>query len=191
MHDRDSWPSDIATEPKTKLNQKQKLSRKSYQLLLEKTIIDNLLPKYRLWETLQIESLIKRFITNCRTPSKDRIRGPITTIEINGQKRQIIKNAQKHAESFEAFESQKQTLNLQKNFTWLYECRDRIEGHYPLFFSKHSALAEKIVEDAHIRTLPPGGVNLTMTEVRRKNWILPLRSLTKRVRKVCYGCKRF
>ena len=51
-------------------------------------------------------------------------------------------------------------------------------------------LAEKIVRDAHIRTLH-GGVSLTMAEVRREYWIPSLRSLTKKVRKTCYGCKRF
>ena len=51
-------------------------------------------------------------------------------------------------------------------------------------------LAEKIVEDAHIRTLH-GGVSLTMAEVRREYWIPRLRPLTKKVRKASYGCKRF
>ena len=51
-------------------------------------------------------------------------------------------------------------------------------------------LAKKIVEDAHIRTLH-GRVNLTMAEVRREYWIPRLQSLTKKVRKASYDCKRF
>ena len=50
-------------------------------------------------------------------------------------------------------------------------------------------LADKIVEDAHIRTLHVG-VSLTMAKVRREYWIPRLWLLTK-VRKACYGCKRF
>ena len=50
-------------------------------------------------------------------------------------------------------------------------------------------LADKIVEDVHIRTLH-GGVNLTTAEIRREYWIACLRSLIL-VRKKCYGCKRF
>ena len=87
---------------------------------------DGLLPKYRLWKTWRIKSWINRFITKCRTPLNKRIRRPITTIEINAQKLQLIQNAQNHGESFVAFESQKQKLNLQRNSTGLYECRGSI-----------------------------------------------------------------
>ena len=55
-------------------------------------------------------------------------------------------------------------------------------------------LAEKIVEDAHIRTLHGGRgeeVSLTMAELRREYWISRLGSLTKKVRKACYGYKKF
>ena len=75
---------------------------------------DDLLTKHRLWKALQINNWINRVITNCRTPSKERIRGPITTIEINVQKHQLIQNAQNHGESFEAFKIQKQTINFQR-----------------------------------------------------------------------------
>ncbi len=42
---------------------------------------------------------------------------------------------------------------------------------------------------AHTQTLH-GGVGLTMTSVREHYWIPRLQSLTKRVIKKCYGCKR-
>ena len=114
---------------------------------------------------------------------KERIRGPITTI---AQKHQLIQNAQNHGGSFEAFEIQKPT----RNSSGLYECRSRILGHYLLFIPRNFMLAEKIVEDAHIKTLH-GEVSLTMAEVQREYWIPHLQSLTKKVRKACYGCKRF
>ena len=117
---------------------------------------------------MKIRSWTNHLITNCRTPSKERIRGPITTIEINAQKRQLIENAQNHAKSFEVFERQKQTLNLQRNSTGLYEFKGRIQGPYPLFILRDSTLGEKIVEDAQITTVH-GGVNLTMTEMQREH----------------------
>ena len=49
--------------------------------------------------------------------------------------------------------------------------------------------AEKLVTHSHIQTLH-GGVGLTMANVRERYWIPRLRSMTKRVIKRCYGCKR-
>ena len=99
-------------------------------------------------------------------------------------------NVENHGESFAVFESQTQTLSLQRSSNGLYESRGRIQGPYPLFILRNYVMAEKIIEDAHIRTLH-GTVSLTMAKVRREYRIPRLRSLTKKVRKACCGCKRF
>ena len=191
LQDQNRWPPDMATGANNKTESEAKVIKEVLLVAVGKNDQqDGLLPKYRLCKTLWIKSWIICFITNCRTPSKERIRAPIITIEINAQKHQLIQNAQNHGESFEAFEIQKQTLNLQRNSTGLYECIGRIQDHYPLFIPRNSMLAEKIVEDTHIRTLH-GGVSLTMAEVRREYWIPRRRSLTKKIRKACYDCKRF
>ena len=72
-------------------------------------------------------------------------------------------------------------LNLQRNTNDMYECRGRIQGDYPIYIPKYSLLAEKIVQEAHIRTIN-GEVSLTMTEVRKNYWIPKLRGLTKKIR---------
>ena len=123
----------MATGPNNKTESEAKVIKEVLSIAVgEDNKQDGLLRKYRLWKTLRIKSWINRFITNCRAPSKERIRGPITTIEINAQKHQLIQNAQNDGGSFEAFEIQKQILNCQGNFSGLYECRGRIQGHYPL-----------------------------------------------------------
>ena len=72
----------------------------------------------------------------------------------------------------------------------MYEYRGRIQGDYPIYIPKDSLLAEKIVQEAHIRTIH-GGVSLTMREVRKNYWIPKLRGLAKKIRSNCFGCKRF
>ena len=47
----------------------------------------------------------------------------------------------------------------------MYECRARIQGDYPIYIPKDSLLAEKIMQQAHIRTIY-GGVSLTIAEFR-------------------------
>ena len=116
LQDQNSWPPDMATGPNNETESEAKVIKELLSIAVgEDDQQDDLLTKYMLWKTLQIKSWISRFITNCRTPSKERIRGPITTIEINGLKYQLIQNAQNHGESFEAFKIQKQALNLQRN----------------------------------------------------------------------------
>ena len=84
LQDQNSWPPDMATGPNNE-------TRSEAKVIIEVLLVtvgeddkqDDLLPKFRLWKTLGIKIWINRFIANCRTSSKERIRGPITTIEIN------------------------------------------------------------------------------------------------------------
>ena len=59
-----------------------------------------------------------------------------------------------------------------------------------MFILNKSVLAEKLVGEAHLKTIHEG-VTLTMTRIRDQYWIPTLRQLAKRIIKRCYGCKRF
>ena len=56
----------------------------------------------------------------------------------------------------------------------------RIQGQYPLHITRRSILAEKIVHEAHKRTMH-GGVISTMAAVRENYWITKLQQLMKKV----------
>ena len=43
----------------------------------------------------------------------------------------------------------------------IYECHGRIEGDYPVVIPNKPVLAEKLVEEAHLKAIH-GGVTLTM-----------------------------
>ena len=66
----------------------------------------------------------------------------------------------------------------------------RIKGSHPIFLPPDSLLAEKLIFQAHKKTLH-GGVVLTMAKFRSNYWIPTLRKLTKSVVRKCYVCKRF
>ena len=51
-------------------------------------------------------------------------------------------------------------------------------------------LTRKLVEKVH-REMLHGGVGLTMAAVRERYWVPKLQSVVKKVRKECWGCKRF
>ena len=66
----------------------------------------------------------------------------------------------------------------------IYECHGGIQGDYAVFIPNKSVLAEKLIEEAHLQTIP-GGVTLTMTRISDLYWIPTLRQLVKRIIKKC------
>ena len=88
------------------------------------------------------------------------------------------------------FKEDQGCLNLRKNNAGIYQCMGRIQGQYPLYIPRRSILAEKIVHEAHKRTMH-GGVILTMAAVRQNYWITKLLQLKKRIIRYCFGYKRF
>ena len=55
---------------------------------------DKILTNFSLWKALRIKCWIRRFIVNCRKSSNERIRGPLTTVEMEMEKQHLIKIAQ-------------------------------------------------------------------------------------------------
>ena len=149
---------------------------------------NEILHKYNFWKVIRITSWVFRFITNCR--NKEKLSVPLDTAETEKGKLFWIKHEQQKTEKSDSFKEDQVCLNLQKNNAGIYQCMGRIQGQYPLYIPRRSILAEKIVHEAHKRTMH-GGVISTMAAVRENYWITKLRQLTKRVIRNCFGCKRF
>ena len=143
-----------------------------------------MLEKHNLHHTIRVCAWSLRFTNNCKTHEKQW--GPLTTQEIENARLWWIKRAQQDSD----MEKDREQLNLQENAQGLTVCHGRIQGHDPVYLSSTHPFMEKLVQEAHLRTLH-GGVGLTMTQIRRRYWIPKLRSLAKRQIKSCYGCRRF
>ena len=186
LADRKNWPCDIVTSATKESDAETKVIREIFAATVEETNeVEDLLTKFDLWKTLRICSWIARFTFNCRSPNQKR-RGPLTTPEIASQRLLWIKRAQSSCN----LEEDRLQLNLQANRDGVLVCRGRIQGHYPVYVPDTSLLAEKLVQDSHLRTLH-GGIGMTMTHIRSKYWIPRLRQLTRKAVKNCYGCRRF
>ena len=99
-----------------------------------------------------------------------------------------IRPFQQRAKSSARYLDERLQLNLQENDEAI--CRGRIQGMYPIFIPDDCKFAAKLVEEAHRMSLH-GVVGLTIAKIREEYWIPRLRRLTKRVIKLCHGCKRF
>lgn len=133
---------------------------------------------------------VNRFLCNSRSQRPNRVTSPLTTTEIRKRRDWWIKRAQQQETNSPQFQNDRVPLNLQENKDGILECRGRIVGHYPVFLPDAAPFPEGIVQEAHIDTLL-GGVTLTMAKLRETYWIPRLRKLVKRVRKSCWGSKRF
>ena len=65
-----------------------------------------------------------------------------------------------------------------------------IQGEFPVYLRDANIFSEKLVADAHKKTLH-GGVGYTMSKIREMYWIPRLRRLVKKVIHKCNRCKRF
>lgn len=189
LKDKDKWPADIVTSPTPESQAEAKVIKGIFAGFTAATdCLDDLLEKFSLTKTLRVVAWIARFAGNARLKRKERMTGPLTTNEVQRQHLFWTKRAQRSLD--DKVTEDKQRLGLEENDEGIFECRGRIQGHYPVYLPDTHPYTVKLVEDAHRRTLH-GGVGLTMTRIRERYWVPRLRRLAKRVIKGCYGCRRF
>ena len=131
---------------------------------------------------------------------KGRIRqssGPLLTEELSDAERRWIIDSQRNLERDKSFDSLKSQLNLFLDENGLWRCGGRLANadipystKYPLLLARNHPLTPLVVNDAHKRVLH-NGVRETLTEIRRKFWIVKGRSLVRAIIHRCVTCRRF
>ena len=192
MSQQENWPQDISTKPSKESQVELKPIKEILAVAIErKDEFDDVLEKHELWKTIRIMAWIARFIHNCQAKdSAKKITGPITTEETKKQLDFWIRRAQARSQESHKFQEERLQLNLQQNKEGVLRCHGRIQVDYPVYLPDEGTFSEKLVANAHKKTLH-GGVGLTMAEVRRTYWIPRLRRLARKAIKKCHGCKRF
>ena len=90
-----NWPPDINTEPTVETENEVKKLQEVLRVSIEPNHQnDEIFKKFSLWKALRIKCWIRRFTVNCRKSPKERIRGPLTTIELEKEKHHLIKITQ-------------------------------------------------------------------------------------------------
>ncbi|KAK3748474.1 hypothetical protein QZH41_005911 [Actinostola sp. cb2023] len=191
LTDKKLWPPDITTTATAESQTEAKALREVFAVAVaEPDALDALLQRSDYWRAMRVCGWVMRFIQNARATKAHRVRGPLTTREIETARLVWVKRAQASASESDQFEEDKLQLNLQPNSEGVLECRGRIQGEYPVFLPDNQLYTQKVVMDAHLTTLH-GGMGLTMAKVRQQHWVPRLRCLTKRIVKSCHGCQRF
>lgn len=186
------WPQDITTSTSKETEEEAKIVREVLAVTVpqENDQLDEVIQKCEFRKVIRITAWITRFIRNAKVKHRGRIEGPLTTDEIEEATLVWVKRVQHRCENTKQFQKDRLKLNLQKDGRGVYECRGRLQGDYPIYLPDQTVFTEKLVMNAHSRTLL-GGIGLTMTRTRGKYWVPHLRQLVRKVRRKCNGCKRF
>ena len=160
----EKWPRDIVTKPDKETEAKAKRTKEVIAVAVDtRDDFDEVLEKHTFWRVIRNSTWIRRFLQNCRSRKSNRVSGPLTTAETEKQVKWWIKREQERYSVTEKFLGDQQRLNLQKNDEEISVCRERIQGHYPVYLPPRVRLSEKIVQDAlH------WGVGSIMAQVRRE-----------------------
>ena len=154
---------------------------------------------------MRITGYILRFISNCRTRSTLRKKGPLQTEELQKGSVLWIKCCQESAyrQEFMQLNDQKKRssprlrqLNLFLDKDGLIRCKGRIHNapipesaKFPYLIPANHHLAELIVRDAHNQVLH-AGVNATVTQIRQLFWIPSARQCVKGILRKCVTCRK-
>eukprot|EP00794_Sanderia_malayensis_P018542 gene18542-biopygen15623 len=118
----EQWPPMIACEQSSESESEKRLMKQIMQtaIVRESDEIDRLIDKKSFWQSLRILAWMKRFIENCKRVKAKRLTSPLTTDEIEQQKRFLTKRVQSDAEANLQFENERAKLNLQKDSDGIY-----------------------------------------------------------------------
>ena len=105
---------------------------------------------------MRILGYVRRFVSNCKRQTEEKVTGPISTDEVEQQELWWIRRAQQAVQDDAKFRTDQLRLNLLQNDQQIVECRGRISGEYPIYLPDSQPFTLKVVQQAHILTLHGG-----------------------------------
>ena len=141
--------------------------------------------------TAQVLRAVKLFKRSISRP-----KGPLSPQELVEAERMWIVDTQTQLKSESKLNVWQKQFNLFSDEHGLVRCRGRLNNadlpyatKYPLFLPRQAHFTTLIVRRAHGHVMH-NGVKETLTEVRRKYWIIKGRSLVRSIIHYCVTCRR-
>ena len=112
----------------------------------------------------------------------------MTTEElINKQKFWTKRKLQRYKKG-DMFKSDTENANLNENTKFIYECKWRIQGYYPVYLPSKTLLTENLIFHPHLKTIN-GVLTVKQWQSEKITWIPGLKQQTKKVVCKCRECK--
>ena len=167
LTNQEEWPEGITTDPSPGTENETKIIKE----VLPAAVIQNdslllLIQKFSFLKIMRITAWLLRFRNNCIKQGIKRS-GPLTTEELQELTTAWIKRIQNEYLKDMKIEDEKAKLQLDKSQSGILLCRGQIQGNHPIYIPPNNEFAEKLVMNAHLKTLH-GGVVSTMTNIGDK-----------------------
>ena len=142
LKDPTKWIPKQVLEATREVKEEKRLSKNLQALTtLQQQVVadlfDELLGKFSLQKALNVSVWVNRFVKNCKVSCENRKTGPLTSSEVEDRELWWIKRVQREAKEDPEFEDVQLQLNIQLNVNGVLECRDRIEGDYPVYLPRN------------------------------------------------------
>ena len=148
------WANQPIIQSSLEFQNEAKLEKQIVVITIETTsAFDKYLEKYELHKPLRVSAWVNRFIKNCHHSKQS---DPLTTSEIEKQRKFYIISEQKRLVSSEKFQQDRKSFNLVQNTDGIFECIGRIQESYPIYLPKESLLTEKLFLAANKKNRVPG-----------------------------------
>ncbi|XP_011858320.1 PREDICTED: uncharacterized protein LOC105555888 [Vollenhovia emeryi] len=139
---------------------------------------------------------ILRFAENCRTSQATRLSRELTAKEFATAEHMVLKLSQQ--ESFDDVDEPRlNTLDVYKDDEGLLRLKspivnreDEHDFRYPIVLDQKHPLTKKLIEYKH-QQLNHAGIQIVMSNLREKFWILSCRMTVRSVLNRCFVCKRY
>ena len=169
LQSKQEWPEDVVTKSSTEIEAESKTEREIVNTTTSRPHaddFDNLLERCNsLRRVLRVGAWIKRYIDNCRSPTKHL--GPVTPEEVSRVRDWWIRRVQERERQEPHYSKMKVQLDLRPNANNLELCHGRIQGKHPVYLPNKAEFTEMLVQQVH-REVLHGGVGLTMAAVRER-----------------------
>ena len=143
------WPKNIITTSTPESSSESKVIRTALKSVLAlKDYLYNAIGRFNFGKSMRITSWIFLFRNICRNHQHEQ-----TAEEIRAAVNLRRVKIQKEMRDDHQYKQYEEQLNLVKDEQEMFVWKGRIQGFYPIFFPTNSTFAEKMVMDAHLRTL--------------------------------------
>jgi hypothetical protein len=116
----------LVPDEQTRAEEKVKVKNEiAAATVIQSDVFDELLEKYHLPKVLRILGYVRRFVSNCKRQTEEKVTGPISTDEVEQQELWWIRRAQQAVQDDAKFRTDQLRLNLLQNDQQIVECRGR------------------------------------------------------------------
>lgn len=189
----DQWPTEERTPNEEVVNSERRKTVVTMVTVEESSWYMTYFSTYK--KILRMITWICRFVNNCRLPRRDRVTEELSVQELDKAEKILWHIVQ--TESFRNDDSRLKSLVTFKDENGIIRIKTKIlnreeqdDFRCPIVLPSDHEMVHKLIREGHVN-MSHAGVQILLTELRRKYWILRGRRTIRSVVTKCVRCRRY